>query len=67
MKCMSAPAGRSIPSAEKDRDMIISQLQKSQSFSNLPIRKHSTFFKLRDVLHAMDQSDLEQWMSEHTM
>lgn len=57
-------ACRSIPSAEKDRDMIINQLQKSRSLSNLPSRKHSTFSKPRDVLHAMDHSDLKQWMSE---
>ncbi len=52
---------RTVPSSEKDIQLIIHQLQRS----GVPGRKHSTFPKPRDVLHAKDHSELLQWIMEH--
>lgn len=59
----SLSAIRSTPSSEKDRDMILQQLQTSKVFTIVPGRTHRTFSNPRQVLHAMEQSKLLEWIS----
>lgn len=52
------------PGSEKDRNMIIQQLQNSKVFSTTPGSKHPTFLHPRDVLHSK-KSELLKWIIEH--
>ena len=61
----SVSAIRSIPSSEKDRDMIIQELQDSKIFSITSGRKQPTFPHPRDVLHSQEKSKLLQWIMQH--
>lgn len=61
----SASTIRSTPNSDRDRDLIMQQLQDSKVFSFIPGRKHAAFLNPRDVLHAKEKSELLQWMIEH--
>ena len=61
----SASAIRSIPKSEKDRDLIMQQLQVLEVFTVSPGCKHPTFSHVRDMLHSIDKSQLLKWIIEH--
>lgn len=61
----SASAICSIPKSEKDRDLIMQQLQVLKVFTVSPSRKHPTFLHVRDMLHSIDKSQLLKWIIEH--
>lgn len=57
---------RSVPTYEKDRDMIIHELQKSKVFlNNTTARAHKTIPKPKAILDVKDKGDFAQWMVEH--
>ena len=51
-----------IASFEKDRNIVVSELVKSEVFSTVPNRKHNTFPHPRHVLHARKRDELLTWM-----
>lgn len=55
---------RHIAGTDKDRDLIIGQLQHAQVFTSIAGRKHTTFPKPRDVLHAKQRDEIVSWMQE---
>lgn len=61
----SISAIRSIPGSQKDRDLIMQQLQDSKVFSITPGRKHPTFSRVRHMLHSTEKSKLLKWIVEH--
>ena len=56
---------RSIASAEKDRDTIITALKRANVFAIMESRSYPSFSRPRDLLHIFERSKLIQWMSEH--
>lgn len=56
----------SVPSSQKDRDMIINQLLQRNVFEEITGRTHSTFRNLRSsILSNVNYTDLSKWMTEH--
>ena len=54
------------PTSDRDRDVIIKQLQEARLFTDSDSsREHSTFKKPRNVLHSLDTSSLIAWMKVH--
>ena len=51
-----------IASSKKDRNIIVSELVHAKVFSAVLSRKHSTFPKLRHILHAKSEDELVTWM-----
>ena len=51
-------------SFEKDRNIVVCELIKSEVFNTIPGRKHSAFPYPQHVLHAKKRNDLLTWMVE---
>ena len=47
---------------DKDIQVIVKELQKSNIFKSIPSRKHNTVPHPRNVLHGRPKKDLEEWM-----
>ena len=55
---------RSIPGAERDRDMIITALKRANVFSVIESRSYPSFPKPKNLLQLFEYSKLVQWMAE---
>ena len=53
------------PTSQKDRDVIIRELQRLEVFSSLRKRKYHTFPRPRDPLHAKSHDEIEEWITKH--
>ena len=53
---------RSFPGAERDRDMVIDELQK---FSRVSFRSHPSFQKPKNMLPGHERNKLVQWIVQH--
>ena len=52
--------------SDKDRDVIIKQLQEARVFTDSDSsHEHSTFKRARNVLHPLDTSSLITWLKVH--
>lgn len=49
----------------KDLKMVVELLQKVSAFSKTSARKHASFSKPRDPLHAMSHNETLEWIKDH--
>lgn len=51
--------------SDKDRSIIIADLQKASVFSEIPRRAHPSFTKPRNILHVKNKADITSWIKDH--
>ena len=63
---VSQPSGaHHSPLFKKDLDVIVKELQEYEVFTRIPGRKHHSFPKPRDILHAKPCKPISVWVREH--
>ncbi len=64
-KVLKPSGAHRAPIADKDRDLIIEELQKGFIFTCHLGRSHSSFPKPRDVLHSLNHDTIMDWIVKH--
>lgn len=64
---VTAPSGQhSVPSFQKDQDMIVQDLPSAKIFDEIPGRSHPCFPNLHSsIISQANYEQLKQWISEH--